>query len=72
MSEDRRNWIKAGRASSIGLVLVVAVVLGYLLGSWLDRVFGTEPLLTLVFTIIGVVSGFVEMIRIAVSLTKDE
>jgi ATP synthase protein I len=73
MSQDNGRWIrKAGLASSIGLVMVISIAIGYFFGSWLDRVFRTSPWLMLVFTIMGIVAGFVQMIRIANELSRDE
>jgi ATP synthase protein I len=73
MPQDDRRWIrKAGLASSIGLVLVISITIGYFFGSWMDRIFHTEPWLMLVFTLMGIVAGFIQMIRIANDLSRDE
>ena len=73
VKQDDYSWMrKAGQASSVGLVFVAATFIGYFFGSWLDRRFGTEPWLMLVFTLLGIVAGFVEMIKIAQQLSKDE
>jgi len=67
------DWLrKAGVASSIPLVLVVSIAIGWALGSWLDRKFGTSPWLMLVFTLLGVAAGFIEMVRIAQQLMKED
>ena len=73
MAENQRKWMKAaGQASSIGFVLVISIAIGYFFGSWLDRRFGTEPWLMLVFTLLGITAGFIQVIRIAISLSKEE
>ena len=73
MPQDNGRWIrKAGQASSIGLVMVISIAIGYFFGSWLDRVFDTSPWLMLVFTLMGIVAGFIQMIRIANDLSRDE
>lgn len=64
-----RSW---GLGSIVGLVLVICTVIGYAFGSWLDRVFGTSPWLMLVFTVMGVAAGFIEMFRIVMRLSKEE
>jgi ATP synthase protein I len=63
---------KAGLASSIGIVFVVAIFIGWGFGSWLDKKLGTSPYLMLVFTLIGIVAGFVEMVQIAQQLSKED
>jgi len=52
--------------------LVVSIAIGWALGSWLDRKFGTSPWLMLVFTLLGVAAGFIEMVRIAQQLMKED
>jgi len=73
MRENRRKWIRgAGLASTVGIVLVVCTVIGYAFGSWLDRVFGTEPWLMLLFTLMGIAAGFIEMFRIVLRISKEQ
>lgn len=74
MRESDRKWIRnAGRASSIGLVFAVSIAIGYFFGDWLDKVFHrTDQLFMIIFTLLGIAAGFVEAIRIALSLSKDE
>ncbi len=44
-------------ASSIGLVFVFSIVIGALMGVWLDKKLGTAPYITLAFIILGFISG---------------
>jgi F0F1-type ATP synthase assembly protein I len=72
--------LRAGfQASTIGLTLVLATVVGFGIGLGLDRLFHTgfdNPLhvgwFTLVFTLLGIVAGFREMIRTVIRLSEDE
>jgi len=50
-------------ASSVGLELGIAVVLGLLFGMWLDRKLGSEPWMMLVFLVLGLVAGFRGVLR---------
>lgn len=59
--DQARRW---GLVSTAGLVLPLTIVLGYLGGSYLDRRFGTEPVLMLVGVLLGVVGGFMEMFNL--------
>ena len=73
MAGNDYKWArKAGLASSIGIVLVVSIVIGWAFGSWLDTKLGTSPWLMLVFTLLGIAAGFIEMIRIAQQLSKED
>lgn len=67
------KWMrKAGLASSIGFILVFSILIGWLIGSSLDRLLGTSPWLMLVFTLMGIAAGFIEVIKIAIQLSKEE
>ena len=51
--------------STVGINLVVTSVMGFLIGRWADGYFGTSPWLTIIFFILGIVSGFIYLIRLA-------
>jgi ATP synthase protein I len=73
MRNDQGKWIRAmGQASSVGLVLVISIAIGYFFGSWLDSKLGTGPWLMLAFTLMGVAAGFIEVIRIVSNISRDE
>jgi ATP synthase protein I len=67
-----RAWRNAAMLSSIGLTLVLATVIGFGIGYLLDGWLGTRPWLMMLFTILGIVAGFVEMIRAVVRAGEDE
>ncbi len=48
---------------AVGTMLVVCIVLGYLLGSYLDRKLGTSPWLVVAGVTLGTAAGFVELFR---------
>jgi ATP synthase protein I len=50
--------------SGVGFLLVLTTVIGFGLGYWADRRFGTEPWLTLVGVVLGAASGLIETIRL--------
>jgi ATP synthase protein I len=58
-------WRAALRYSALGLEMGVAVFIGYGVGWWLDRKFGTKPYLTLVLLLFGIAAGFRGLIRAA-------
>lgn len=73
MAPENNSWLrKTALAYSIGLVMVIAIVIGWWFGSWLDRKLGTSPWLMLLFTLFGIAAGFIEMIRIAMQLSKED
>lgn len=59
MAEDKQQLYKSlGFLSSIGISLVAATFIGLAMGYYLDKWLGTSPWLTLIFLLIGIVSGF--------------
>ena len=65
MADDRNKsvWKQIGEYASLGIMLPAATVTGYILGVLLDRLFHTS-FLYIVFLLIGIVAGFIEVIRV--------
>ena len=63
------NWLNA---SIVGIQFPVAMAIGYFWGKWMDGLFGTEPWLTIVFSILGVIAGFVNLFRITMATAREE
>ncbi len=59
-------------ASSVGIQLVAATFAGLAIGYGLDRLFGTSPWLTCIFLVIGIISGFRELVRVARKVDKSD
>ncbi len=59
--KDKKDtgWLKRiVSLSALGMTLVIATMMGFGIGYYLDSKFGTKPWLTLAFFFVGVVSGF--------------
>ena len=52
-------------ASSVGINLVASTFVGLAMGYGLDKLFGTSPYLLVIFLVIGLVSGFWNLVKIA-------
>lgn len=52
-------------ASTVGIHLVLSMAVGLAIGYALDSFFNTFPYLSAIFFIIGIISGFREVFRIA-------
>lgn len=68
--KPRRGYLLV--ASSVGIHLVVSTFAGLALGYWLDEKFHTAPWLLIIFTLIGTIAGFAELIRVAQKQESDE
>ena len=59
MGEDRRQLVRSlGMISSIGVCMVVSTVVGLAMGYYLDKWLATSPWFTLIFLVLGIISGF--------------
>jgi F0F1-type ATP synthase assembly protein I len=56
-------WQQIGDYASLGVMLPAATVTGYFIGLALDHWSGTS-FLHIVFLLIGIAAGFIEMIRV--------
>ena len=55
-----------GVASTVGINMVVSTFVGFAIGYWLlDGYLNTLPWFTIIFTVAGIVAGFLQLFRIA-------
>ena len=54
---------KIAMISSLGLMLPSSIAVGLFFGYMLDKLFGTQPWMLLIFFLLGVVSGFYNLIK---------
>lgn len=70
--DDKRRTLKQlNLALSVGMVFPVSIVIGYVIGYFLDRWLGTTWL-KILFLLIGVAAGFVNFIRMVSQLGNDQ
>lgn len=50
--------------SMVGVQLVVSILVGLIIGIYLDSKFGTSPILTLIFLLFGIGAGFINFFRV--------
>ncbi|QQR89446.1 MAG: AtpZ/AtpI family protein [Myxococcales bacterium] len=70
--EGREQLKVAARVSIVGLELVLAMVVGYLVGRWLDNHFGTNPYLKITGLVLGCITGFRALYRLAKTVDLDK
>ena len=64
-NKKRREYRQLLEASAIGWMFPIAIALGYFWGRGMDKLFGTDPWLTGIFTFFGIVAAFVNLFRLA-------
>lgn len=65
---EKKSWVQAEKLVQIGVMLPLALIVGYFLGSWLDDKFHTTWI-KMVGLLLGIAAGFVQLVRLA---TSDE
>ncbi len=64
MEKETRGLLRQlGKVSLIGIEMVVSTFVGLAIGVYLDGKFDTNPWLTLIFLIVGIVAGFRNVFR---------
>jgi F0F1-type ATP synthase assembly protein I len=69
-SPNKSVWVQVGRYSQLAVIFPAATVVGLLIGAALDRWLHTTWLY-LVGLILGIVAGFVELIKLVSSAGQD-
>ena len=61
---SQTTWQLIGQLSTIGMSFVLAIVLGFGAGFWLDGVFGTKPWLSFIGFFFGLAAGVLNVYRV--------
>ena len=68
---DRRRSSAIGYAFRLATELVVGVCFGGFIGWWLDGWFGTTPIFLLIFFVLGLAAGIMNVIRTAHKMQSE-
>lgn len=70
--QDKKNpWVTVARYSEIGFIIPTAIAVGYIGGALLDHWLHTSWI-SVAGLIFGVISGFVQMVRMAMGTLKEK
>jgi ATP synthase protein I len=71
--EDKKQAVRSMLAyGSLGIEMGLSVVIGIGIGYYLDSYFGTKPVLTVIFMLLGVIAGFRRLYMIWKALDKED
>ncbi len=59
----KKEFVELAKVSSVGFGVVIAVFIGYLIGSFIDKHVHSTPIFTIVFIIIGAGAGITNVFR---------
>lgn len=68
-NQKKNPWVQVGRYSQLALMLPAGIVVGWLLGSALDRWLHTTWI-SVVGLLLGIAAGMIELIRTVLRDTK--
>lgn len=71
MTQEKRPVRQYLRYSTIGIEMGLSVIIGLLVGNYLDDFFGTEPWLLLTFLMLGLAAGFRGIFRLMRRMKND-
>lgn len=60
-----------GLLTTIPLLLAVSPIIGFFLGRFLDRKLGTEPILAVVFLILGFIAGARQVANVVKKASRE-
>lgn len=73
MGEDKKETFRLlYKFSTVGLEMGLSVVIGLLMGIYLDRYLKTEPWMTIIFMLFGIAAAFRVMVRVARESSREE
>lgn len=62
---DRSQFRELLYASQVGINMVASTFAGLAIGYFLDRFLDTSPWCTIIFLLLGIISGFIQLFRTA-------
>ena len=71
---DKTKLIKnpLGFGLKISVDLVVAIVVGVLIGLGMDKIFSSNPVFFLIFLILGILAGFFNLYRTIINIDNNK
>ena len=70
LEDNNQKSSSIGAAFKLSTELVSAVAVGTIIGFILDKTFGTNPWLIIIFFFVGVVAGIINVVRSAKNMQK--
>jgi len=67
----RQDWAPLALITQLGLTMVGSILLGLVLGLWIDAHFGTKPWATLTLSLLGIAAGSYGVYRLVSTSIED-
>jgi F0F1-type ATP synthase assembly protein I len=66
----KKEFVDVARLTSVGIALVLCTLIGYWIGNYLDHKLHTTPVFLIIFFLLGVGAGIINVFR-TISKTDD-
>ena len=67
----KQEWARLARLSSIGIFLVIATFIGFGIGWYIDKWLHLSGVFTIIFLLLGIVAGFINVFRTIARDTRE-
>jgi ATP synthase protein I len=71
LNDSSSTFRALGLTGGIGAVMAACILGGYFIGSYLDAKFGTAPWLLIVFLLMTMTAGFLEVYKIVKKVMRE-
>ncbi|MCU1310639.1 MAG: hypothetical protein JWO20_1764 [Candidatus Angelobacter sp.] len=71
LKSEKKSWVEAEKYIQLGVTLPAATVIGWFLGSLLDKWLGTHWG-KIAGLFVGIAAGFVQLVRVAIASSKEQ
>ncbi len=65
MKKKKNMYTNLGLITQVGLNMIIPIIAGLYLGIYLDRKFNRDMLFSLIFIILGSITGFLNLLKLA-------
>jgi len=71
MKKNRYSMAKWLNVATLATMIPVSTGVGFIIGYYLDKIFKTEPYLVVIWTILGIIAGFKNIIGFVIRENKE-
>jgi ATP synthase protein I len=61
--DPKKEFVDIARLTSVGIALVLCTLIGYWIGNYIDHKFHAAPVFTIIFFLLGVGAGIINVFR---------
>ena len=71
-NDNKNTLLYLGLISQIGFSIITPILLGVIIGQFLDKKLGKNGIFSIIFVILGAISGFFYLIKLSTKSSKKK